>query len=204
MGIFARQPFPHLLLRVKEMPITELMQSAIVVSLLLVVTLCAITDVLEHRIPNAVLLPALVLAFLLNGLLAGFGGLLDCALGLVLGFVMLYPMYFVGGTSPGDVKLLAVVGALLGTNGAFIAGVATLVVGGVLGVLFIAWRLIEPLIAAQITQILRTNGTASPPLYRAFTRDETWRSEFPYAPAIACGTYYTIWHLGYFGPVLGN
>ena len=54
------------------MPIYDPLNAAILVPLLLVVTLCAITDISTHRIPNIVLLPALSLAFLINGLLAGF------------------------------------------------------------------------------------------------------------------------------------
>lgn len=182
------------------MPIDNPVMSAIVVTLLLVVTLCAITDVLEHRIPNVVLLPALFLAFVFNSLLSGLPGLLDCILGLALGFAMLFPIYFLGGTSAGDVKLLAVVGALLGTNGALIAGVATLVFGGALGVLFIIWRVIEPLLATHISQFVRSSGPALSQI-RTMSSDRSWRSQFPYAPAIACGTYYSLWYLGYFSQV---
>lgn len=177
------------------------LQAAIVVSLLLVVTLCAITDVLEHRIPNIVLLPALVLALIFNGLLAGLPGLLDCVVGLVLGFAMLFPIYFLGGTSAGDVKLLAVVGALLGSHGALIAGVATFFFGGALGVLYIVWRVIEPVLAMHVAQHLRENGPTASAQIKTLTRDPSGDSGFPYAPAVACGTYYSLWHLGYFSQV---
>ncbi len=188
------------------MPIDESLVSAVTVSVLIVVTLCAITDILEHRIPNSVLLPALLLAFLFNGLLAGLPGLLNCFLGLVLGMAMLFPLYFLSGTSAGDVKLLGVVGALLGAKGALIAGVATLCFGGVLGILFIAWRLIEPILVAQIAQIAQIIGPDGPtesPMIRTTSDDKAWKSVFPYAPAIACGTYYALWHLGYFSQILG-
>jgi prepilin peptidase CpaA len=185
------------------MPIDAPLVSAITVSLLIVVTLCAITDVLEHRIPNIVLLPALLVAIVFNSLLAGLPGLLDCILGLVLGFAMLFPLYFLGGTSAGDVKLLAVVGALLGTNGALIAGVATLFFGGLFGVLFIAWRVIEPILTAHVAQWVRNAGATAPQQIGAMTRDRSRNAQFPYAPAIACGAYFSIWHLGYFSQVAG-
>ena len=185
------------------MPIDEPLISAITVSVLIVVTLCAITDILEHRIPNSVLLPALALAFLLNGLSAGLPGLLDCFLGLALGMAVLFPLYFLSGTSAGDVKLLGVVGALLGAKGALIAGVATLCFGGVLGVLFIVWRLIEPILVARIAQLVGANGPTEPSMIRAASDDKAWKAVFPYAPAIACGTYYSLWHLGYFSRVFG-
>lgn len=170
---------------------------------LIVVTLCAITDILEHRIPNVVLLPALLLAFLFNSLLSGFPGLLDSFLGLVLGMAMLFPLYYLRGTSPGDVKLLGVVGALLGAKGALIAGVATLCFGGVLGIVFVAWRLVEPILVSQIAQISGRNGPIGLPITSTSTGDSAWKAVFPYAPAIAGGAYFALWQLGYFSQVFG-
>lgn len=175
------------------MPVDETIKSAIELSLLLVVTLCALTDVLEHRIPNVVLFPALLLAFLFNALLAGIPGLLNCVLGLLLGLAVLFPFYIVGGTSAGDVKLLGVVGAFLGMDGAWIAGAATLVLGGVLGVLFIVWRVIEPIVTTHVAQLVRSDGPLAPP-----PRYKSAKADFPYAPAIALGTLYSLWRLGYF------
>ena len=188
------------------MPIDETLVSAITVCVLIVVTLCAITDILEHRIPNSVLLPALALAFLFNGLSAGLPGLLDCFLGLVLGMAVLFPLYFLHGTSAGDVKLLGVVGALLGAQGALIAGAATLCFGGVFGVLFIAWRLIEPILVAQIAQIAQIigpDGSTERPMIRTTSDDRTWKAVLPYAPAIACGACFSLWYLGHFRQVMG-
>lgn len=179
------------------------LNSAIVLTLFLVVTLCSITDILKHRIPNNVLWPALLLALVIHSVLAGVPGFVDCVLGMVVGLAMLFPLYFAGGTSAGDVKLLGVVGALFGSSGAIIAGIATLIFGGVLGVLFIAWRVIEPILMMQIAQLVRSGGTSTPPLIRAVASDRSSSSQFPYAPAIACGTVYSLWHLGYFGQVAG-
>ena len=182
------------------MPIDEPSTIAIAVPVLIVVTLCAITDVLEHRIYNNVLLPTLLLAFFLNTLFAGFAGLLDSLLGLALGMAMLFPLYYLRGTSAGDVKLLGVVGALLGAKGALIAGLATLGFGGVLGVLFIAWRLIGPILASHITQIAAPTGR---PMIGTTSHDSAWKAVFPYAPAIACGACYALWHIGYFSQLSG-
>jgi len=185
------------------MPIDQPSNAAIVLPLLFVVTLCAVTDVLTHRIPNLVIWPALSLALIFNSLLAGLPGLVDGILGLAFGLAVLFPIYFVGGTSAGDVKLLGVVGAFLGANGALTAGVATLFFGGLLGVLFIAWRVIEPILTAHVAQWGRNAGaTASQPI-GAMTRDSSRNARFPYAPAIACGTYFSIWHLGYFSQAAG-
>ncbi len=186
------------------MPIDDPLKAAILLPLVLVVSVCAITDISTHRIPNIVLLPALSLAFLIQGLMAGLPGLGQCVLGLAAGLAVLFPLYFIGGTSAGDVKLLGVVGAYLGASGAITAGLATFVFGGVLGLVFIAWRVIEPILAMHIEQLVRNTGTTAPSLIRAtMTRDRSRSAVFPYAPAIACGTFFTLWHLGYFSQVTG-
>lgn len=170
-----------------------------VLPLLVMVTLCAVTDIWTHRIPNIILWPALTLAFFANSLLAGLPGVLDCALGLLFGLAVLFPLYFLGGTSAGDVKLLGVVGAFLGTNGVIIAGVATVIFGGVLGLLFIVWRVIEPIFVMQIAQLAHKAEAAEPPMTGTMTHNSSRSAEIPYAPAIACGTYFALWQLGYFG-----
>jgi len=175
------------------MPLDETIKGAIELSLLLVVTLCALTDILEHRIPNVVLFPALLLALLFNALLGGIPGLVDCVLGLLVGLAVLFPFYIVGGTSAGDVKLLGVVGAFLGIHGAWIAGAATLVFGGVLGVLFIVWRVVEPILAMHVAQLVRFGGPLAPP-----PRYKSAKNDFPYAPAIALGTLFSLWRLDFF------
>lgn len=185
------------------MAIDETLISATTALVFLVVTLCAITDTLEHRIPNSVLLPALVLALLVNSLRSGLPGLLDSVLGLVLGMAALLPLYFLRGTSAGDVKLLGVVGAFLGTKGALIAALATICFGGALGVVFVAWRVIEPTLAAHVDQILSPNGLQQRATLQMTCSKNSWKTVFPYAPAIACGTYFALWHLGHLSLVLG-
>ena len=168
---------------------------AMILLLLVMVTLCAVTDIWTHRIPNSILLPALTLALFANSLLAGLPGVLDSSLGLFLGLAILFPLYFIGGTSAGDVKLLGVVGAFLGTKGVVIAGIATVIFGAVLGLLFIFWRVIKPILVPQITQLAHE---AEPPMTGTVTRNSSRSVEIPYAPAIACGTYFSLWHFGYF------
>ena len=183
----------------RMMSMGDPLETAMMLSLLVMVTLCAVTDIWKHRIPNIIVGPALALAFIANSLLAGAQGFLDSALGLLFGLAVLFPLYFVGGTSAGDVKLLGVVGAFLGTNGVIIAGVATVIFGGVLGLLFIVWRVIEPILATQIVHLAHKAEVAEPPMTGTLTHNRSRSSEIPYAPAIACGTYFALWHLGYFG-----
>ena len=62
---------------------------AMMLPLLVMVTLCAMTDIWTHRIPNMILWPALTLTLFANGLLAGLPGVLDSSLGLFFGLAIL-------------------------------------------------------------------------------------------------------------------
>lgn len=180
------------------MPIDEPLNAALQTTLLLVVTLCAVTDIVENRIPNIVLFPALLLALVCSMILAGFAGFVECLLGLALGMAAFFPFYLTGGTSAGDVKLLGVVGAFLGVQNFFVVGAATLISGGALGMLYITWRLIKPTLTVYTAHLVRFGGATGPSLMSAETPDISGKTFFPYAPAIAFGTYYAMWDLGYF------
>ena len=107
--------------------------------LLAMLSIATVTDLLSHRIPTALLAPSLLVAAILGAVSAGFAGLLAAGAGLCVGLAMLLPLYVVGGTAAGDVKLLAVAGAYLGPAGAFVAGMFTFVAGALFGIAWITW-----------------------------------------------------------------
>jgi len=180
------------------MPIDEPINAALHLTLLLVVTLCAVTDIVENRIPNIVLFPALLLALVYSTALAGFTGFVESLMGLALGMAAFYPFYATGGTSAGDVKLLGVVGAFVGVQTLFIVGAATLISGGVLGVLYITWRVVKAKLTVYTEHLVRLRGATGPSILISDTHDISGKTYIPYAPAIAFGTYYAMWDLGYF------
>ncbi|MDY7000943.1 MAG: A24 family peptidase [Thermodesulfobacteriota bacterium] len=95
-----------------------------------VLMVAAVTDIRGQRIPNLLTFPAMILAFSYHGMTQGPDGLLFSLTGFGLGLgVMLIP-YFAGVMGPGDVKLMAVVGAFLGASGAFNAFLLTSLFGG--------------------------------------------------------------------------
>ena len=179
-------------------PIDEPINASLQLTLLLVVTLCAVTDIAENRIPNIVLFPALLFALVGSTVLAGFTGFVESLMGLALGMAAFYPFYATGGTSAGDVKLLGVVGAFVGVQTLFIVAAATLISGGVLGVLYITWRVIQPKLMVYSAHLFRFRGATGPSIQIAEIPGMSRKTYIPYAPAIAFGTYYAMWDLGYF------
>ena len=97
-------------------------------------------DVRARRIPNAVVFPGMLAALALHALLPGGLGLLSALGGLGLGLAILMPMYVLRLMGAGDVKLLAMVGAFVGAGQILCVGLATLMAGGVLALVFAAWQ----------------------------------------------------------------
>jgi prepilin peptidase CpaA len=103
----------------------------------------AATDLLDRRIPNVLVVLMLICGILLHAVSISPGTLLWSLGGVLMGFLMLIPFYVLGGMGAGDVKLLAAAGSFLGPYGALLAGIFTLLAGGVLGVGMVLWRRIE-------------------------------------------------------------
>jgi len=109
----------------------------------------AVVDVCRRRIPNRITFPAMVLLLVMHGIFSGLPGLKESALGLVGGFlIMLIPHAF-GVLGAGDVKLMAVVGAGLGSGGVVTAVLFTSLAGGLQIVLWLAWMRLRGLAGGQ-------------------------------------------------------
>lgn len=150
----------------------------------------AAVDTLRHRIPNWLTVSAAGVGLLLGALTHGAAGLIWATEGMLVGFLLLLPLYLLGGFGAGDVKAFAAAGSLLGAQGVALATICTLLIGGIgaLGVLLAAGG-----IAAVQSMLGRWT-------FRAYVLCSTGRSQdiepppgdparrrFPYGIAIACG-----------------
>lgn len=135
----------------------------------------AVTDVRSHRIPNVLTFGAAVAAVLVHGYADGWSGAAAGAAGWLLGAVIFFPFFALGGMGAGDVKLLAALGAWLGPGaivwvalyGSIAGAVMALIVGawtGYLGkaftnlwCLFMHWRINGPQPMADLT-VATTRG----------------------------------------------
>ncbi|MES2129173.1 MAG: prepilin peptidase [Pseudomonadota bacterium] len=145
-------------------------------------------DVRTRRIPNRLVLAGTLAALALQALLphgaglfgdpAGALGLLPSLGGWALGLALLLPMYLLGAMGAGDVKLMAMVGAFLGPNGAMASVILTLLAGGVLALVTALFHGVLPTVLANLGTLLRTRGAAA----------ALSGAKLPYAIAISCGT----------------
>jgi prepilin peptidase CpaA len=107
------------------------------------------TDWRYRRIPNAFTYPVMAAGLVLGALEGVPGeimanGLLDHLGGLVVGFLVAYPFYAMGGLKAGDGKYLMAVGAMRGLGLLLAGAVYGALLGGVIALGFIAVRRLRP------------------------------------------------------------
>jgi prepilin peptidase CpaA len=147
------------------------------------VAAAAAIDLRTRRVPNP------LTAFLaLSGVgfaASGIGHLTvaGSVAGLLVGFALMLPGHFLGGTGAGDVKLFAAMGALLGPAPIVGAFLYTAIAGGALAV-FVAWRRRRLQRTVGRTARLVTDRVAAAAEIEAPQEN----NRFPYAPAIAVGS----------------
>lgn len=112
--------------------------TVLTLGLLVFVTLAAVYDLRERRIPNELVLACGVVGLATGVVRAGGAGLADSAISMILGAAVLFPVFALGWIGAGDAKLAGALGAWLGSAllPCFLA--ATVVAGGALSAAMIA------------------------------------------------------------------
>lgn len=108
--------------------------------LILVLSICFVTDLKERKIYNKVIFPALFITVALQFAYSGLGGIKLSLLGFIIGLSILLIPFLLGGMGAGDVKLLALIGAIKG--GAFVLNTAIYMalLGGAIAILVIIFQ----------------------------------------------------------------
>lgn len=146
----------------------------------------AIIDFRTHRIPNLLCAIAAVYGLTLQMAVHGEAGLFAALGGAAVGFAMFLPFYVVRAFGAGDVKAMATVGVFLGVQSTAHAVGATLIAGGVLGVLTLCLKplhasaTLHRLVALLCTPIASMSESKN-------NQSPDSRLRFPYGVAIACG-----------------
>lgn len=168
-------------------------------STLLLITLlaiCVVTDIRKRKIYNAVLMPFLIAGFVMNMVTSGFPGLTGSILGGAAGFGILLIPYLLGGMGAGDVKLLAVIGAIKGLMFVLLAAVYMALAGGFIALLVI---LFKKGIRGRFYQLIcffhgLHNGIRLP----VVPDKEGLKTTYPYGIAIAAGAIFQVLRAGGF------
>jgi prepilin peptidase CpaA len=141
----------------------------------------AVTDLRSRRIPNALVLPFLVLAIVSAALSDGWSGVGQSLLGAGIGAGAMAAFCVLGGMGMGDLKLFAAVGAWIWPSQLVMALIMTSLCGGVMAILWAVargffWESMRG--TAGLIMGKRGGLTLANPASR----------KMPYAPAIALGT----------------
>ena len=165
-----------------------------VVTITLVVA--AIIDGKQLKVPNWITFPMILSGWVFNTTVLGWEGLGLSLVGTVVGLALLLPAYAIGGMGAGDVKLLAGVGAWVGSTVTFYAFCLSAIIGGVIAVAMVLCRRGWNKHKTQFFMILNEITTVGSPTELATIAAERKSSMLllPYGIPIAIGTIlYFFW-----------
>ena len=158
--------------------------------LLFMLILAVLYDLKFRKIPNAIVLFGLIYSLVFQWLNIGGAGGLNWLLGILIGFICLFPLYYLRGMAAGDVKLMMAVGGFLGYPLIFKAVACVFISGGIMALIFILlkgrFRLLTKNMRVMFTDfyIKATSGVSVADDY--VMKNSAGR--MPYALAIAVGT----------------
>lgn len=162
------------------------------VVLIALLVIAATIDYRSHRIPNVLVLVGMVFGVLYNTVVppaphAGYWWPLQ---GLALGLMAFLPLYLIGVMGAGDVKLVAMVGAIIGPVDVLWAVLYTMIVGGVLSIVMVLARgTTQRLLSNFLTLFQLTYLDAGTGVRPNLHIDERASAgKLPYGVAIAIGT----------------
>ncbi|MBY6037452.1 prepilin peptidase [Fictibacillus nanhaiensis] len=153
--------------------------------LITVLFICVITDVKSRKIYNKVIFPALLIGVLSHMIASGWSGLFFSFKGFLLGLGLLLIPYLLGGMGAGDVKLLALIGALKGSLFVFYTAIYMGLIGGVIALFILLFR---KGVITRIKGILYSMGCWKFGMrLPIFIEKEALTQTYPYGLAIAGG-----------------
>jgi prepilin peptidase CpaA len=160
--------------------------------LIILLLICVITDLKERKIYNKVLFPVFFIAVTYHIFTNGWSGIADSLLGALVGLSILLIPYLMGGMGAGDVKLLAVIGAINGMGFVLMTALYMALAGGIIGIFIILFRkgVLKSIKQLVVFISCRFQGLKVP-----FSIDkEALSTTYPYGVAIAAGAIFEVWN----------
>jgi len=163
-----------------------MMPSPSLLVLIVGLALAAVIDVRTRRIPNWLTAGMAAGGF---GIAVGGGAVtpMHAALGMLIGLLLMLPGHVIGATGAGDVKLMAAVGAVVGSGSILWVFLYTAVAGGVFAIVVALRRG-----RLQQTVFDTTRLVTAPADARVAIKASGPSNRFAYGPAIAAGTLFSL------------
>ena len=171
--------------------------------LFILLMVAAVIDYQTYKIPNWLTLGGTAFGLIYNTAFTflSHGGFLWALGGLMLGFLIMLPLYALKAMGAGDVKLMAMVGAFLGTPDIFYAILCTYVVGGMAALGFALFNRALGRMLGNVKNIVQTMMFSAIVGIRPDAHIEAGKSigKLPYGVSISIGTigYVVARQLGY-------
>ncbi|NML15297.1 hypothetical protein HHL10_09925 [Azohydromonas sp. G-1-1-14] len=158
--------------------------------------LAAASDVRSRRIPNMLVVYGMSLALCFHGLApsgtelfpSSTSGLVPALAGGLTGLALFLPLYILRTLGAGDVKLLAMVGTWLGTQGVLYAAFWTLLAGGVLALGMAMATGVLRQVGRNMARLLGSMAMRAGSAGLLLQPKAQTTGRLPYAVAIAIGT----------------
>lgn len=162
--------------------------------LIILLCICVITDIRHRKIYNVILFPCFLIALILHSFTDGMNGLSFTVLGTITGLGILFIPFCLGGMGAGDVKLLAVIGAIKGMSFVLMAALYMALAGGIMALLVI---LINKGMKKRLYHLIYFfHGLRHGVRFPLFPDKEVLQSTYPYGIAIAAGAIYQVFQTG--------
>jgi len=150
----------------------------------------SVLDVQQHRIPNWINYPTMVGGVLLRIYFYGWHGLLTALGGILVAGGLVFVFYAVHALGGGAVKLLAALGAMVGPYDAINILLATGIAGGILALVYSAYRGRIRATLANVGSLMSFHAWAGLRSHPDLNLDNPEALRMPYGLAIAAGTLY--------------
>ena len=162
---------------------------------LLILVIAIYTDLHKRKISNLLILFGLVSSLVVQLFSPQGFGFTQWGVGVLVGFICFFPLYFLRAMAAGDVKLMMVVGGFVGFPLVITAAIYSYAAGGILAFLIVLgkgqFRQLIHNLRVMITPIYikMTSGVdVGDGLIRKANLEQASIGRMPYALAIAAGT----------------
>lgn len=162
--------------------------------LIMTLVICCITDLKVRKIYNKIIFPVLFSVLLLQLILNGFSGLKVSVIGFATGIGILIIPFILGGFGAGDVKLLALIGALKGGIFAINTALYMCIIGGAIALIIIIFH--KETINFFKSFIYFLYGLLTGHHYKVVFSTTPFIKKFPYSVAIAGGAIISLFLKG--------